>query len=453
MGIFKTYDVRGIYGKEIDTNIAYRIGMAFSEYLKSDRYMVGYDARLHSQEMYNALIDGIRDSGANVTGIGLVSTPQLHFSQMKYGYGGAVMVTASHNPPEYHGFKFYDSKGGSVSYSKGLNVVEKIVSDKLASQKWQPGKKSGVKRGSFEERDTLEDYIDFIVEGAAFKGHSLKFIVDTTNGSAGRIFKRLIERLNLNATVINEEPDGNFPNHGPNPLKRENSAQLSRRVVEEKADFGAILDGDGDRVLFVDEHGNKIENYFLSALISEELLKNNPGASIVYDLIASKALPERIEELGGKPVVSRVGYTFIYDKMVETKAVFGSETSGHVYFKVTDNYYTESAAYALVTILNLLEERKENISKLVEPLKGRYYQSEEVNIEVKDKEKALSIVEERYKEGRISKLDGVSVGFPDFWFNVRPSNTEPVLRLRLEGRNKSTVESVRDELVKLLKIV
>ncbi len=450
MSIFKTYDVRGIYAREIDSDIAYRIGRGFAEYLKSDKYMVGYDARVHSKEMYLALIDGIRDAGGNVTGIGLVSTPQLHFSQMKHGYGGGVMVTASHNPPEYHGFKFYDSTGGSVSYSKGLKDVERIVLGRYSEVKWKAGEGKISSRGSYNEMDTLDEYLDFICEHAAFKDYSVKFVIDTSNGSAGRVFEGLIERLGLDAIVINKEPDGNFPNHSPNPLKEESSIQLSGEVLKERADFGAILDGDGDRVLFIDERGEKIENYFLSALIAEELLKKYRGASIVYDLIASKVLPERIAELGGKPVVSKVGYTFIYDKMVETNAVFGSETSGHVYFRVTDNYYTESAAYALIMILNLLSKSVKKISELVKPLKVKYYQSGEINIEIKDKEKALSVVAEHYRAGKISRLDGVSVEFPDFWFNVRPSNTEPVLRIRLEGKSKQTVEMVKSELLSLL---
>lgn len=402
--------------------------------------------------MYEALIDGIIDAGGKVTGIGLVSTPQLHFSQMKHGCGGGIMVTASHNPPEYHGFKFYDSSGGSVSYSKGLNKVEEKVLKELAGLKWKQGREKYKHQGWYEERDTLDEYLDFICEHAASREYPLKFVVDTSNGSSGRVFEGLIDRLGLNAVVINKEPDGRFPNHSPNPLKEESSVQLAKRVLKEKADFGAILDGDGDRVLFIDEKGEKIENYFLSALIAEALLKEHGGASIVYDLIASRALPERIAELGGNPVVSKVGYTFIYDRMVETGAVFGSETSGHVYFKVTDSYYTESAAYALIMILNLLSKQSKKISELVEPLKVKYYQSGEINVEISDKEKALSLIAERYGDGKVSRLDGISVEFPDFWFNVRPSNTEPVLRIRIEGRNGEAVERVKAELLSLLSV-
>ena len=223
--------------------------------------------------------------------------------------------------------------------------------------------------------------------------------------------------------------------------------------MEHSADLGALLDGDGDRVVFLDEHGESVANYYIAALIGEELLSEQPGAAIVYDLISSRALPQRIGELGGKPVVSRVGYTFLYDVMIAEGAVFGVETSGHVYFKVTDSYYTESAAYALVVLLKLLHKRRKPLSELLAPLRGRYYQSGEINIEIADKEKVLKELERHYGAtgGTISKLDGVSVEFPDYWFNVRPSNTEPLIRLRLEAVSRRVAEQKTEEILEFLK--
>lgn len=448
MGIFKTYDIRGIYGKEINTDTAYRVGRAFVRFLKSDSYMVGYDARLHSKELYQSLIDGILDEGKDVCGIGMVSTPLLHFSQIKGGFGGGVMVTASHNPPEYHGFKLYDGQGGSVSYSKGLNEIERIVKEELSDIQRGTGSK-----GNFNNEDTLQGYIDFLKSKVSKGLEGMKLVIDPSNGSSGRVFESLIDAIGVDGTVINGEPDGRFPAHGPNPLKPESSADISAKIRETGADFGAILDGDGDRVLFVDERGQKIENYFLSSLIAEELLEKQPGASIVYDLIASRVLPERIEELGGRAIVSRVGYTFLYDEMVRNGAIFGSETSGHVYFKVTDTYYTESAAYAVVTLMNLLQKKGKRLSELIEPLVGRYYQSGEINVEIERKEDALKLIEQHFSDGEVSKLDGISVAYNDVWFNVRPSNTEPVLRIRLEGRRRETVESKKSEILNLVKQV
>jgi phosphomannomutase len=272
-------------------------------------------------------------------------------------------------------------------------------------------------------------------------------------GSAGRVFRTVSERLALSSFILNEQPDGSFLNRDPNPLKPESRMHAAAKVLEHDADLGALLDGDGDRVVFLDEHGESIANYYIAALIAEELLSGQPGAAIVYDLISSRALPERISELGGKPVVSKVGYTFLYDAMIEQGALFGAETSGHVYFKVTDSYYTESAAYALVVLLKLLAKRQQPLSELLAPLRGRYHQSGEINIEITDKEQVLQEIERRYREAgaKIDKLDGVGVEFPDYWFNVRPSNTEPLIRLRLEAVSGEVAEEKTEEVVAFLK--
>jgi phosphomannomutase len=443
MGVFKTYDIRGIYGQGIDTDLAYRVGRGFARFLGGKSFMAGYDARTYSEELYQAVVNGLVDEGTAVRGIGMVTTPQLHFYQMREGFDGAIMVTASHNPPEYHGFKLYDSRGGSISYDKGLSEIEVLVAG-LGDDRVRAG-------GSFEEVDRLDEYIDFVAGPAGGDRPSARAVIDVGGGSAGRVFRRLSERLGLHALILNEQPDGSFLNRDPNPLKPESRVHAAARVLDTKSDLGALLDGDGDRVVFLDEHGTSIENYFVSALIAEELLQKSPGGSIVYDLISSRALPERIRELGGRPVVSRVGYTFVYDAMVESGALFGAETSGHVYFKVTDRFYTESAAYALVVLLKVLEKRRQPLSRLVAPLRERYHQSPEINIEVADKDRVLVEVERHYREqgGAVDKLDGVSVSFDEFWFNVRPSNTEPLIRLRLEAVDERTA-AVRSAEVKEL---
>jgi phosphomannomutase len=444
-GVFKTYDIRGIYGKDIDTALAYKIGRAFARWSKKDSFMIGYDARTYSEELYQALSHGLVAEGKRVRGIGMVTTPQLHFYQMEERYAGGVMVTASHNPPEYHGFKLYDDRGGSVSYDKGLREIEALVTG-MGEQPARPG-------GSFEEVDRLDEYIEFVT--SALKGEKItsKVVIDVGGGSAGRVFRSVSDRLALSSYILNEQPDGSFLNRDPNPLKPESRMHAAAKVLEHEADLGALLDGDGDRVVFLDEHGESVANYYIAALIAEELLSGQPGAAIVYDLISSRALPQRITELGGKPVVSKVGYTFLYDAMIAEAAVFGAETSGHVYFKVTDSFYTESAAYALVVLLKLLHKRGKPLSKLLAPLRGRYHQSGEINIEIADKEKVLREIERRYREAgaTIGKLDGVSVDFPEYWFNVRPSNTEPLIRLRLEAVSREVAEQRTEEVVELLK--
>jgi phosphomannomutase len=442
MSVFKTYDIRGVYGRDLDESLGYRVGRALARYMPGSSFLAGYDARLHSAGLYRAIVAGVIDEGKKAAGIGLVTTPQLHYAQIHGKVDTGIMVTASHNPKEYHGFKIFDSRGGSLSFDKGLKDVEVIVNgirapDRLPSR-------------DFPESDSLEEYVEFVASAAGGERYSTRVVIDASNGSGGKVFARVSERLGLDATVLNGDPDGNFPNHDPNPLKDESKKQVAAEVLSKKADFGVVLDGDGDRILFVDEKGQAIENYFLCSLVAEELLSAKPGSAIVYDLISSRVLPERIAEAGGMPVMSKVGYTFLYDQMVATGALFGGETSGHVYCKVTDRYYTESAAYALVILLRLLARRGKSLSALVEPLRGRYFQSPEINVEVKDKEKALSKVREKYSKGKISLLDGVSVEFDDFWFNVRPSNTEPLLRLRLEARTKDIAEHSSDDIKKLI---
>jgi phosphomannomutase len=276
-------------------------------------------------------------------------------------------------------------------------------------------------------------------------------VIDVSNGSAGRVFSRLVDRLGVEALILNAEPDGRFPNHDPNPLKEESRRQAAAAVLERKADVGVVLDGDGDRILFVDEKGQGIENYFLSCLVAEELLAARPGASIVYDHISSRVLPERIAELGGTAVVSKVGYTHLYDRMVATGAMFGAETSGHVYFKVSDTYYTESAAWALTAVLGLLTRRRSPLSALVDPLRRRYAQAPEINVEVPDKDAALRRVEGAFPGAKVDRLDGLSFDLGDCWFNVRPSNTEPLLRLRLEARTAAVAAARAAELERLLR--
>ena len=444
-GVFKTYDIRGIYGKGIDTVLAYKLGRAFARWSNKDTYMIGYDARTYSEQLYQALGHGLAAEGRRVTGLGMVTTPQLHFYQIKEGFGAGVMVTASHNPPEYHGFKLFDDRGGSVSYDKGLAEIEKMVAA-MDEQPVRPG-------GEFNEVDRIDEYVDFVTAALAGQCFEGRVVIDVGGGSAGRVFRSISERLKLSSYILNEQPDGSFLNRDPNPLKPASRMHAAAKVLEHDAGLGALLDGDGDRVVFLDEHGESVANYYIAALIAEEMLSEQPGAAIVYDLISSRALPERIKELGGRPVVSRVGYTFLYDAMTAEGAVFGAETSGHVYFKVTDSFYTESAAYALVVLLKLLKHHRKPLSELLAPLRERYHQSGEVNIEIADKEKALREIEQRYRSAGavIDALDGVSVTFPEYWFNVRPSNTEPLIRLRLEAVSRRVAEQKSEELVELLK--
>lgn len=442
MNVFKAYDIRGIWNEEINEDFAYKLGRAFARYYEKENYIIGYDARQNSVKLYNAVVRGLVDEGIIVTGIGLCSTPTLHYLQVKGKFDAGIMVTASHNPPQYHGFKVFDDRGGSISYLKGLNKVEELMAQGTTEKPQKAGK--------FQELDKINEYISFLTGVAGEERFDLKVIIDPSNGSSGRVFDLLTKKLGINAVIINKSADGNFPVHGPNPLEAESRKMISSKILELGADCGILLDGDGDRILFLDEKGEMIQNYFLSTLIAEELIRENPGCAIVYDLISSKVLPEQIEQAGGKAVISRVGYTFLYDAMVEHGALFGTETSGHVYFKVSDNYYTESAAYAMILLLKILQHSDKKLSELIEPLKGKYCQAPEINVEVADKVASVSRVENHFSGNAITRLDGISIDTGEFWFNLRASNTEPVLRLRLEAVNEEVATARTRELMALI---
>jgi len=458
MSIFKAYDVRGVYGRGIDEELTGRIAGAFVRVYGGGTYLVGHDARLHSRGMYDAFIRGLLEENAEVYGLGLCSTPELHFLQNRRGISAGVMITASHNPPEYHGIKFFDDRGGSVSYASGLERVEKELEAVPGVSGGAGGEAGGgvggapAGDGSYRDLENPADYRRFLAEAASGLRFAGRIVIDASNGSAGAAFALLVEDAGLDGVLINAEPDGTFPNHGPNPLEPASRVQLAETVRARGADLGVLLDGDGDRAVFVDETGAAVQSSFAAALLAEDILEREPGSAIVYDLISSHVLPERIRELGGRPVASRVGYTFLYDRMVEGGSPFGAETSGHAYFRVDREYYTESAAYALLAMLRLLERRGRPLSALLAPLRGRYAQWPETSLTVDDKDRAMRLVTERYAHGRIERTDGISVSFDDYWFNLRPSNTEPVLRLTLEARDESTAERRAREIVDLIEV-
>jgi phosphomannomutase len=447
LGVFKTYDIRGLYGQGIDEKLFYRVARAYARIVKGKTHIIGFDARIHSEQLYEAFKEGLLDEGRGVYGLGLCSTPALHYTQCHRHIDGAAMITASHNPAPYHGVKLFDSHGGSVSYHKGLSVIELMVGD-MTDALLEPTAMSR-NEGSFAEAG-ISDYLEFLAGAVGNQKFSQRIVIDASNGSAGPMFQVLCDRIALDAELINANPDGTFPAHDPNPLKETSRAQIRKRVRETGADLGAILDGDGDRIIFVDEKGQPVENYFISALIAEEVLRTQEGGAVVYDLISSRALPERIRELGGRPIVSRVGYTFLYDSMVAHKACFGTETSGHVYFRVTDTYYTESAAFALLTLLKMLSRVDRPLSELVRPLRERYAQAPETNLEVENKQAALGAVERRFAGFPIDRTDGISVEAEDYWFNVRASNTEPLIRVRLEARERDIATVRLQEIVDLI---
>ena len=446
MNPFKAYDIRGTYGAEIDNTLAFRVGRAFARFTGGVEMLGGYDARTHSAELLRAFAAGAEGAGSTVRDAGCTSTPALHYLQMQRGYGAGVMATASHNPPRYHGFKLYDGSGDSIGAATGLREIEAAVAADRGLPPAAPAPLPALPEAE------LDAYVAFATAHVRPEARGMKVVVDASNGSAGRVLEAAAARLGLDATILNATPDGTFPAHLPNPLEPDSQRQVAAAMPRTGAALGAVLDGDGDRILFFDETGRPLESYFAGALIAGALLEQHPGAAVVYDLISSRVFPEAIAAAGGIPVKARVGYSNLYREMVRSGALYGNETSGHLYFRVRDSFYTESAIYALGVLLNLLLQRERPLSELAAPLRSRYVQQEEVNIHIAGLEPgaALQRVRDAFADGRQEELDGVSVSYDRFWFNLRPSNTEPLLRLRLEAVDERALVDATNRVLELV---
>lgn len=445
-GIFKAYDVRGIYPDQLDETIAEQVGLAFRQVLdpealeRSNAVVVGRDMRPHSEPLSRALVAGLRASGLDVIDIGLATTPMNYFAVGHLGTAGGVQVTASHNPARYNGLKFSRHGARPVSGDHGIPLIESLVQggDLTAAES----------RGGLEEREIFPAYGEHVLSylAPAGEGRRLKVAVDAANGMA-TIYLPLLERLGVEILPLYFELDGSFPNHEANPLKYENLRDLSELVRSEGADLGICFDGDADRAAFVDETGEPIGSDLATALIAGELLARDPGRHVLYDLRSSRAVAEYIEEKGGVPVRERVGHSFMKATLRDKDGIFGGELAGHYYFR--DNYYADSALMAVVEIINLVRHRGEKMSEIVAPLL-RYAKSQEINFEVEDKQGKIAELAKRYADGQIDYLDGITVGYDDWWFNVRPSNTEPFLRLVLEARDDEMLAARRADLEALL---
>jgi len=435
MGIFKAYDIRGLYPDELDEALAEKIGAAAGTFFEGKTIAVGRDMRRSGPALAEAIIRGLTRVGRDVVDIGAVTSPMVTFAVARFGYDGGMMVTASHNPAKYNGIKLCGKGAEPVSYDSGIDQIERLAMGGEIPPAAQPG--------SVTHRDLLSEYIDHLVASAG-EITGLKLVIDAGNGMAGMLMPPLFERIDAEVVPLYFELDGTFPHHEANPLKPENLVDLQKKVVEGTAHLGIAFDGDGDRVAFVDERGEAISCDMITALIAREMLKDNPGATILYDLRSSWAVREEIEACGGVPVMTRVGYSFIKRTMRDKEAVFAGELSGHYYFR--DNFYSDSGAFTLLKVLSLLCREGRPFGELIRPLK-RYHSSGEINSEVEDKEGKIAELARAYSGGKALWLDGLSVEFEDWWFNVRPSNTEPVLRLVVEAKTRGHMEAMRDQLV------
>lgn len=440
--IFKAYDIRGIYPNQINEETVYQIGRAFVEFLKADKVVVGRDTRLSSPALAKSLIKGLTDQGADVLDIGLASTPMMCFGLAKHGLTGGINVTASHNPKEYNGLKLYRGKARPLGSDSGLIEIQKLS---LNSQF-----KSSVQKGKITKKDILDDYLNNIFRFTKPKEISnFKIVADAGNGLTGLIFPKFFDRLNCQVIPLFWDLDGSFPNHSPNPRATGSLDVLKMKIIEEKADLGIAFDGDADRIIFVDERGEAIRSDFITALIAEMILKEQPGQKIIYNVGSSRVVKEIIQENNGQALLSKVGHSFVQEQLVQEGAIFAGEVSGHYFLR--DNYNSGSPFIIALYLLKLLSQKKKKISQIIEPLK-RYYISE-INFEIGDKDikSILEKVEEIYQPGEISHLDGLSVEFSDWWFNLRPSNTEPLLRLTIEAKTEDLIKEKTEEISQLVK--
>jgi phosphomannomutase len=441
---FKAYDVRGIYGAELDEAGAYAIGRAYVEEFEPARVAVGRDMRVSAPTMAHALIEGAADAGAEVLDLGMAGTEMVYFAVGELGLDGGVAVTASHNPKEYTGMKIVRRGALPVGGESGLLDVR----DRALRGEWRDAK-----RGSVREEDIWSRFVDRVLSFVDVSSlRPLRVVIDAANGMAGAMLPPVLDRLpSLDVVRCYFEPDGTFPNHEPNPLLPENREFIMRRTREERADFGVAFDGDADRCFFVDDTGDFVPGDFTTALFAETILEKEPGGKVIYDVRASWAVPEAIRAAGGEPLMNRVGHAYIKQRMREADAVFGGEVSAHYYFR--DFSQADSGVVPFLLMCELVSKRGK-LSEVLAPFRERYFITGEINTPVADVDAKLRELEERFggEDGaRVSHLDGVSVDHDDWHFNVRPSNTEPLLRLNLEARSAELMERKRDEVLGVIR--
>lgn len=445
--VIKAYDIRGLVDEQITPDFTFVLGTAFARFLIEERepatVVIGEDMRPSSDELATAFADGLNSQGIDAIRIGLASTDMLYFASGSLNLPGA-MFTASHNPAAYNGIKMAKSGARPIGAESGLLRIKDLMVQGVAMRPGSIGRTSS--------KELLNDYINFLLSLFKFdeftSGRRLKVVVDAGNGMAGFTAPALMARLNVDLVPLYFELDGNFPNHEANPIDPKNLVDLVKRVKKEKADIGLAFDGDADRCFLVDERGELVNPSALTALIAIRELKRRPGSTIIYNLISSQAVPEIVQEHGGKPLRSRVGHSYIKKMMAESGAIFGGEHSGHFYF--SDFWRADSGALAALFAIAELSHSSEPLSQLLAPL-NRYFSSGEINTVVEDPTQSVEFIKASFQtDYKIDELDGVTVTGPDWWFNVRPSNTEPLLRLNVEASSPEQMVQVREQVLALI---
>jgi phosphomannomutase len=438
--IFKAYDIRGLYPEQIDEEVAHRVGRAFVELTGARRVLVARDMRSSSEPLSTAFISGAVTHGAGVVDLGLASTDMLYFASGRLDMPGAVF-TASHNPAEYNGIKLCREGAVPVGEETGLLAIKGMV----AADDFRPGRRPG----EIERRNIMDDYVEHVtslVDVSAFR--PLTVAVDTANGMGGLTVPAVFRKLPVELIPLFFELDGTFPNHPADPIQTENLKDLIRAVTDAGADLGLAFDGDADRVFLVDERGEPVSGSLTAAVVARSILAKHPGEKVIYSITCSRVVPETIREMGGIPVRSRVGHSFIKQLMKETGAIFGGEHSGHYYFR--DHYRADCGLLAALHVLEVCSEAGTPLSEILAPLR-RYWASGEINSEVADKEGAMRAVASRFPPDRCDWTDGLTVEFDDWWLNIRPSNTEPLLRLNVEAADPDFGKARQDELLAIIR--
>ncbi len=439
--IFKAYDIRGVYPDQLQEDIARSIGRAFVVYLEAKRVAVARDMRLSSPSLAAAFIDGARDQGADVIDFGMLGTDMLYYAVARDDLDGGAMVTASHNPKQYNGMKLVRRQALPLSGDAGISDIREMI---LGAQIPPP-----TVRGSLTEQTILNDYIGHIlsfIDPSVLRPFQL--VLDAGSGMGGLVAPSLFDKLPCKTTRLCFDIDGTFPNHQANPLLEENRQDLVAQVRTDRADAGVAWDGDADRCFFVDGQGEFIAGDFVTALLAEAFLLKTPGATIIYDVRASYAVKEIVQHHGGRALMNRVGHAFFKTRMREEDAVFGGEVTGHYYFR--ENFFADNGFIPALLILELMSVKNMTLSELLRPLREKYFISGEINTEMPDMDAVGATIDAlatRYQDGHTYRMDGVSVEYPTWHFNVRPSNTEPLIRLNLEATSQGLMEEKRDEVL------
>jgi phosphomannomutase len=440
--IFKAYDVRGLYPSEVNEEAAGAIGRGFVAYLGARRIAVSRDMRLSSGSIVAAFIDGARQQGADVVDYGMLATDMMYYAVARDGHDGGAQITASHNPGEYNGIKLVRKEAFPLSGEAGLSEIREMIVNHSMPE-------PAAKAGALSQGDVFEDYIKHVmsfIDPSIIKPFNV--VLDAGSGMAGLVAPALFDHLPCRTTKLCFDVDGTFPNHEANPLIEENRRDIVERVIKDKADIGIAWDGDADRCFFIDGTGEFIAGDFVTALLAEAFLLKHPGAKIVYDVRASYAVKDIVARYGGTALMNRVGHAFFKRRMREEGAIFGGEVTGHYYFR--DNFFADNGFIPALLILELMSRKGQTLHELLAPLREKYFISGEINTKVgnmKTVQEKIDALSARYTDGKSYTMDGMSVEYPDWHFNVRASNTEPLIRLNLEATTQKMMEEKRDEVL------